>query len=269
MRSRSLRLLARGDLMPRPGDGPKLSATPIKTGSRQTKGSTLSARYVPQPRAIENNRQAREACAELLSQTNLYALLGVESDVSQEAVKIAYRQRLLEEHPDKGGDQDKFDELKHAFSILSDPDEREAYDRKIVEAEAHARLVQGGPAPARQGAEIDAAARLKTAPQIGSKRQKDWHKHAAEWVDKTRGSAALDNIVFAIKDAAGPLSQKDEKEMLKDQTEALYKQFIAVPVGSRQKWLESLRGPHKQALKTYAKAQQANEMEKAKKWLGK
>jgi len=229
----------------------------------------LSARYVPQPRTVENNRQSREADAELLSQTNLYALLGVDRDASQEAVKIAYRQRLLEEHPDKGGDQDKFDELKRAFSILDNPDERETYDRKIVEAEARARLVQGGPAPAHQGAEIEAAARIKTAPQIGSKRQKDWHKHAAEWVDKTRGSAALDNIALAIKDAAGPMSQKDEKEMLKDQIEALYKQFIEVPAGSRQKWLESLRGPHKQALKTYAKAQQAKEMEKTKKWLAK
>jgi len=254
--------------MPRPGEGPKLSA-PIKTGSRQTKGSTLSARYMPQPRVAENNRQLSKTCAEVLNETNLYSLLGVDSQASEEAVKIAYRQRLLVEHPDKGGDQDKFDELKRAFSILDSPEEREAYDLKIQAAEAHAQLVHGGPAPAQQGAAIDAAARKKTAPEIGSKRQKDWHKHSAEWVDQTRGSAALDNIVLAIKDADGPLSQKGEKEMLQDQTEALYKKFIEVPPGARQKWLESLRSPHKQALKAYAKAQQAKEMEKAKKWLGK
>jgi curved DNA-binding protein CbpA len=215
----------------------------------------------------------------ILNQTNLYELLGVEDDVSPADLKTAYRRKLLEEHPDKGGDQAKFDEIQRAYGILEDEEARDAYDDKIADAKMRARLVEGGPRQKKQGAEIEAAARVKTAPRQGSTRQRDWHKHSVEWADEQRGSAVLDNIVMAIKDAdvkatACPapdaaVAKKDEKALLKEQTEALYEKYIQVPSGSRQKWLESVKGPQKAALKLHAKEQQAKALEKAKKWLNK
>ena len=43
----------------------------------------------------------------------------------------AYRQRALAEHPDKGGDVDRFDALKKAYEVLSD----QQPDRNSREAE--------------------------------------------------------------------------------------------------------------------------------------
>jgi DnaJ family protein A protein 2 len=34
----------------------------------------------------------------------------------------------LKEHPDKGGDPDKFKTLSHAYDILTNPEKRQLYD---------------------------------------------------------------------------------------------------------------------------------------------
>jgi hypothetical protein len=66
------------------------------------------------------------------------------------------------------------------------------------------------------------------------------------------------------------MSQKPPEELLKDQTEALFKKFKELPAGSkgRQAWVNSLGAKQKQALKAYAKVEEAKAMEKAKKWCG-
>lgn len=58
-----------------------------------------------------------------------YGLLGVEKDASFNDIKKAYRKKALKEHPDKGGDPDKFKEITHAYEVLSDKEKREIYDR--------------------------------------------------------------------------------------------------------------------------------------------
>ena len=52
---------------------------------------------------------------------------------SQDEVKVAYKKAALRWHPDKNRDQielatEKFKEVRHAYSVLSDPKERSWYD---------------------------------------------------------------------------------------------------------------------------------------------
>lgn len=60
---------------------------------------------------------------------DLYEILGVPRDASQDEIKRAYRRRARELHPDAGGDEDAFKDITRAYEVLSDPDRRAVYDR--------------------------------------------------------------------------------------------------------------------------------------------
>lgn len=59
-------------------------------------------------------------------------------------LKKAYRKLALKEHPDKGGDPDKFKEITHAYDILSDAKKRDIYDKY---GEEGLEGGEGGPSP--------------------------------------------------------------------------------------------------------------------------
>lgn len=59
---------------------------------------------------------------------NLYEVLGVDKNVSESDLKKAYKKLAMKNHPDKGGNEEKFKEISEAYSILSDPDKRKKYD---------------------------------------------------------------------------------------------------------------------------------------------
>lgn len=59
----------------------------------------------------------------------LYAVLGVGPDATQDEIKRAYRRKARELHPDTGGDEEAFKQVTRAYQILSDPERRARYDR--------------------------------------------------------------------------------------------------------------------------------------------
>ncbi|KAF8442408.1 hypothetical protein L210DRAFT_3209972 [Boletus edulis BED1] len=67
-------------------------------------------------------------------ETELYDLLGVPSNASENDIKKAYRKKAKEHHPDKNpndpGAAQKFQEMAAAYELLSDPNSREIYDRE-------------------------------------------------------------------------------------------------------------------------------------------
>ena len=62
-----------------------------------------------------------------------YEILGVERGCDDGALKAAFRKLAMEHHPDRNGGCEeaagRFKELNEAYSILSDPQKRAAYDR--------------------------------------------------------------------------------------------------------------------------------------------
>jgi len=68
-----------------------------------------------------------------VSKRDYYEVLGVSRDIDTEGLKKAYRKLALQFHPDRNPDdptaEEKFKEASEAYSVLSDPEKRRAYDR--------------------------------------------------------------------------------------------------------------------------------------------
>lgn len=60
---------------------------------------------------------------------DLYEILGINRDASDEEVKRAYRKRAREAHPDTGGDESEFKDVTTAYEVLKNPEARANYDR--------------------------------------------------------------------------------------------------------------------------------------------
>jgi curved DNA-binding protein len=60
--------------------------------------------------------------------SDYYSILGVDRNASSEDIKRAYRRLASQNHPDKGGDTKRFQEIQAAYDTLSDPDKRSQYD---------------------------------------------------------------------------------------------------------------------------------------------
>jgi len=75
---------------------------------------------------------------------DLYAILGVAPDADLGTIKRAYRGSVFAAHPDTGQPPDpaRFNDVRHAYQVLSDDDRRRSYDQAIQEAAGASRLAR-------------------------------------------------------------------------------------------------------------------------------
>lgn len=68
---------------------------------------------------------------------DLYGILGVPRSANDEEIRKSYKKLCLVNHPDKGGDAEKFQKIQKAYETLSDENKRQAYDTMgIIDGEA-------------------------------------------------------------------------------------------------------------------------------------
>ncbi len=77
--------------------------------------------------------------------TDYYQTLGVQRNATDDEIKRAYRKAAMKHHPDRGGDQVKFQEIQTAYATLSDPQKRQQYDNPHVHINVNGRPFQGAP----------------------------------------------------------------------------------------------------------------------------
>ena len=79
---------------------------------------------------------------------DFYAVLGVPTDATADAVKKAYRKLARKHHPDAnagdGKSEQRFKEVGEAYAVLSDPEQRQQYDAVRQMARGGARFTAGG-----------------------------------------------------------------------------------------------------------------------------
>ena len=65
----------------------------------------------------------------MANKPDYYKTLGVSKNATAEEIKKAYRKMARENHPDAGGDEEKFKDINEAYEVLSDEKKRQLYDR--------------------------------------------------------------------------------------------------------------------------------------------
>jgi molecular chaperone DnaJ len=59
---------------------------------------------------------------------DFYKILGVSENATQDEIKKAYRKLVVQHHPDKGGDENKFKEISEAYDTIGNDEKRKQYD---------------------------------------------------------------------------------------------------------------------------------------------
>ena len=89
------------------------------------------------------------------SPQTLYEVLGLTPSATAEQIKAAYRKAARTTHPDRGGSAETFHVITEAYEVLSNPQQKDAYDLRLGRGTAPERgnpAASGTPAsPARTG----------------------------------------------------------------------------------------------------------------------
>lgn len=59
-----------------------------------------------------------------------YKTLDLQENASEDDIRKAYKRLAMQHHPDRGGDQTRFQEIQEAYSTLSDPEKRAQWEQQ-------------------------------------------------------------------------------------------------------------------------------------------
>ena len=82
------------------------------------------------------SRIRRLAICTLMSQESLYNVLLVDQNATLDEIKLAFKRRALQVHPDKGGSKEAFHVVYQALETLADPEARQKYDKGLAKQPA-------------------------------------------------------------------------------------------------------------------------------------
>lgn len=136
-----------------------------------------------------------------------YDRLGITPAADQSDIKQAWKRAVKEKHPDQNDDPDaqqQFIQVKEAYDVLSDPEERDRYDH-LGHDEYLADRHHGG-TDTGEAYQRDRTTRDGTHGQHGDQRGADTGQASAsgrsvDWGAHTRGHAAAEHV---WKDGSGP-----------------------------------------------------------------
>lgn len=66
-----------------------------------------------------------------------YNILGVDASASDDQIRQAYKRLAMQHHPDRGGDQARFQEIQEAYSTLTDNDKRAQWEQQRSFGQGH------------------------------------------------------------------------------------------------------------------------------------
>ena len=101
-----------------PGSGAQAPATPPPAPP------PASSALVPYDRRELDAKRIQAA-------KDFYEVLGVSKTANNREIRVAYRNKSLLHHTNKGGSRAEFDKVQEAFNTLNDQAKRDAYDRRI------------------------------------------------------------------------------------------------------------------------------------------
>ncbi len=64
-----------------------------------------------------------------MAKRDYYEVLGISKDASADEIKKAFRKAAIANHPDRGGNEEKFKEVNEAYEVLKDHEKRKRYDQ--------------------------------------------------------------------------------------------------------------------------------------------
>ena len=73
------------------------------------------------------------------SQTNAYKLLGVPANYTLDQLKVAYRKKAIQTHPDKGGNPELFDEVTKAYFSLLEKLKNKEEDKQFMDLKTNSK----------------------------------------------------------------------------------------------------------------------------------
>ena len=90
----------------------------------------------------------------MANKPDYYKTLGVSKNATADEIKKAFRKLARENHPDAGGNEEKFKEINEAYEVLSDDKKRKLYDQYGTVDGSQIPYTWGGPGGAG-GATVD------------------------------------------------------------------------------------------------------------------